>query len=192
MCTWRFPLFRWLRWHLAKRRFASSAGKYPPARHVRISHQLHDATVRDFPPTLEGYSRLAARWDEYAWWFVPDYARFLIAAGDYYGQPVGRVLDLACGTGVLTRRLAEQADWVVGLDASQAMLREARSLTEGWENVQYVRGDFRDFSLDAIFDACVCGGDSLNYVEAPKQIAAVFRAVHRHLRPGGLFLFDSV
>jgi SAM-dependent methyltransferase len=181
-------MFRWLRWQLAKRRLASPAGKYPP-RHVRLSSRRHRARAEDFPPDTEGYAKLAPVWDEYAGWFVPGYGRFLASAGHHYGQPIQAALDLACGTGLLTRRLARRAESVVGLDASEAMLREARRHPTG-HNVRYVRGDFRDFSLDETFDAAVCGSDSLNYLRTPGELTEVFHCVRRHLRPGGLFAFD--
>jgi SAM-dependent methyltransferase len=152
--------------------------------------QRHKLSVEDLPPpNVKGYDKLAPLWDEYAGWFVPRYGRFLPAAGDYYGRPIRAVLDLACGTGLLTRRFARRAESVVGLDASQAMLREARLRTTA-RNVRYVQGDFRDFSLECCFDAAICGSDSLNYVEEPAELAAVFACVSRHLRPGGLFIFD--
>ncbi len=60
-----------------------------------------------------------------------------------------RTLDVACGTGFVTRRLR---GWVVGLDASPSMLREARSRVDG----RLVNGDalsppFRDHSFDRVF-----------------------------------------
>jgi SAM-dependent methyltransferase len=69
------------------------------------------------------------------------------------------------------------------------MLCEARARTLE-ENVTYLRGDFRDFHLNMFFDVVVCAADSLNYVEAPADLARVFGCVRRHLRPGGLFIFD--
>jgi SAM-dependent methyltransferase len=101
------------------------------------------------------------------------------------------VLDLACGTGVLTRQLAARAESVVGLDVSEPMLREARSRTDS-PRVRYARGDFRDFDLGEPFDAAVCGGDSLNYLGSAGELGDVLRCVRRHLRPGGLFAFDAL
>jgi SAM-dependent methyltransferase len=176
----------WLRWQLAKRRFLDSVGTRPP---FPVRHSLHDRRVEDFPPDTAGYARLAPLWDHLAAWFTPDYASFLAAAGARYGQPVASVLDLACGTGLLTRQLAARAERVVGLDASVDMLRQARA-RDGCGNVRYLLGDFRDCRPGEAFDAAVCGSDSLNYVERPEQLAAVFGSVRRALRPGGLFAFD--
>jgi SAM-dependent methyltransferase len=181
-------MFQWLRWHLAKRRLASLPRTWPPFHLQQSRHSRHAA---DFPPNAAGYSSLASVWDDFAGWCLPGYARFLISAGAHYDRPVKRVLDLACGTGRLTRRLAKRVDSVVGLDASEAMLREARSRTKE-SNVRYVWGDFRDFCFDEMFDAIVCSSDSLNYVETPRDLSEVFRCVQRALSPGGLFAFDAL
>jgi SAM-dependent methyltransferase len=182
------PMFRRFRWCLAKRRLASRTWKIPPG-HLQISREGHQDRVEDFPPNAEGYVRLASVWNDYFGWFVPEYGPFLLAAASYHGQPIKDVLDLACGTGLLTRRLHRWFEPVVGLDSSEEMLREARSQTRS-AAVRYVQGDFRDFHLEETFDAAVCSGDALNYVQTPGELADVFRCVGRCLCPGGLFAFD--
>src|SRR5439155_23002777 len=78
---------------------------------------------------------------------------------------------------------------VVGLDAREDVLREARIRTKE-SNIRYAQGDFRDFFVEGTFDAAICGSDSLNYVNTPGELVNVFRCVSDHLRPGGLFVFD--
>jgi SAM-dependent methyltransferase len=180
-------MFQGLRWHLAKLQLSTGRGLRP--RQVKIRQRKHAAKEEDFLPNTASYCLLAAYWDEYATWLVPRYGRFLSAARKYYGLPIRSVLDLACGTGLLSRQIAQRVEMVTGLDMSSAMLREARTFTEA-SNVNYVQADFRAFSLDATFDAAVCGGDSLNYVEAPGELADVFCCVRQQLSPGGLFIFD--
>ena len=68
--------------------------------------------------------------------------------------PSGRVVDLGCGTGVLTRVLHErmQAAETVGLDRSQAMLDKSAQHVGG--GVRFERGDIAEFSaskLDVVF-----------------------------------------
>jgi proline iminopeptidase len=179
-------MFRLLRWHLAKARLAAPVVCPPPG--VRVCQSNYLGRAQDWPPNTEPYGKLAALWDDCAGWFVPDYGRFLEAAGRHHGIRIHRALDLACGTGLLSRQIARRAEAVVGLDVSRPMLTQAALNSPG--HIRYVEGDFRDFDLGEVFDAAVCGSDSLNSVEAPAELADVFRCVGRHLRPGGIFAFD--
>jgi len=73
-----------------------------------------------------------------------------------------RVLDVACGPGNFSREFAKAVGpqgLVVGLDASETMLRRAVRDTEkaGLDNVGYVRGDVATLPFaDASFDAVCC------------------------------------
>ena len=153
-------------------------------------YRVQQDKLEDLPlPNVENYQRLASFYDDFYGSGVSDYGGFLAATENYFRRPIKAVLDLACGTGLLTRQLAARAETVVGLDVSEEMLQQARSRTTT-DNIRYVHHDFRNFSLDETFDAAVCGGDSLNYVETVAEASDVFRCVHRHLRPGGFFVFD--
>ena len=100
------------------------------------------------------------------------------AAGDFYEPYVGRWsrlvaraflewlevpdekdwLDVGCGTGVLTRRLAqhEAVESVVGVDVAPSLLARARELAAGMENVSYRTADARALPFDeATFDVVV-------------------------------------
>lgn len=142
-------------------------------------------------PALAPYQGLAELWHEYAADWLPGYPAFLSHLARCDGTPIGSVLDLACGTGLVTARLAAVADEVVGVDASEAMLAVAR-----WESactgVTYVAGDMRGFDLGRTFDAAVCASNSLNYVADQAELRQVLACVARHLRPGGVFAFDAV
>lgn len=102
-------------------------------------------------------------------------------------SPGAPLLDLCCGTGHLTRALAERGCRVTGIDASEAMLRFAR---ENVPAADFMLGDARDFNFPARFEAAICTFDSLNHVTETRELAAVFQNVHRALSEGGLFLFD--
>ncbi len=107
-------------------------------------------------------------------------------------RPVRTVLDLACGTGSLTKELALRGYEVVGVDLSSEMLALAeekcrdldprpRFFCQGMENLR----------LPERVDACVCCLDSVNYVLKPEKLQKAFRRVFDTLEPGGLFLFDA-
>lgn len=96
-----------------------------------------------------------------------------------------RVIDLACGTGVLAAALTRAGHAVLGIDASPAMLAIARRTAP--------RATFRRAAFGAPLppaDAVICTFDSLNYLLRPARLTATFRRVARALRPGGIFLFD--
>lgn len=97
-----------------------------------------------------------------------------------------RVVDLACGTGVLAAALTRAGHDVLGLDASPAMLAIARRTAP---RATFRRAAFGD-PLPAGVDAVICTFDSLNYLRRPMLLTATFRRVAEALQPGGLFLFD--
>ena len=75
---------------------------------------------------------------------------------DFAGVQAGdRVLDVGCGTGVITAALAERGCTAIGLDASEPYLEGARR-DRPHPNIVYELGDARRMRYgDASFDACV-------------------------------------
>lgn len=104
------------------------------------------------------------------------------------------VVDLACGTGTLTWKLAKTGRTVVGIDRSAEMLAVAAGKRDQWvgsaSNVQWLEQDMRELSLPNEVDAVVCYCDSLNYLLTEADWQRTFQAVYRALCPGGVFLFD--
>lgn len=103
-----------------------------------------------------------------------------------------RVLDLACGTGTVSRMLAARGLYVVGVDLSGRMLDVARQRTiEEGLSIEFVEQDAAELSLPGSrFDAAISLFDSLNYILDPDRLAQAFRRVFDHLEPGGSFIFD--
>ena len=94
-----------------------------------------------------------------------------------------RVLDLGCGDGNKTRRLAERFE-VVGVDISPEQLRLASAAAP---EVTFVEADFAELDFAAeTFDA-VTAFYSFMHVPRDRHLE-VFRTVLRWLKPGGLFL----
>ena len=98
------------------------------------------------------------------------------------GFEVGRVLDVACGPGVLSAVLCQNARHVVGLDLTDAALRLARRRCARAPGAMFVRGlaEFVPFGAGC-FDAAVLRL-ALHHVERP---ARVLGEVRRLLRSGG-------
>lgn len=100
----------------------------------------------------------------------------------------GEVLELACGTGFWTSRLARIAS-VTALDGSPEMLTLARS-RPGNERVRFVRADLFAWEPDRLYDG-VFFGFWLSHVP-PERLMEFLGKVRRALHPGGkVFLVDS-
>jgi ubiquinone/menaquinone biosynthesis C-methylase UbiE len=98
-------------------------------------------------------------------------------------SPEDRVIDVGCGPGNYTRRLAEAAPegLAVGIDASEAMVAAAAKRS-GRENCAYLRADACELPFaDGSFDA-VCSVGVVHLIEQP--MSAVEEMV-RVLAPGG-------
>ena len=97
--------------------------------------------------------------------------------------PGGRALDLACGTGSLTRDLAKKVGpegYVLGVDFSREMLRAARPVP----NVEYRLGDATDLEgvTSGAFDAATIAYGARNIPD----LDALFSEMARTLKPGGV------
>ena len=101
-----------------------------------------------------------------------------------------RVLEVACGTGIVTRRLRDALPTtteIVATDLNIDMFEFAKAKFGKDENVRWQQADasalpFRDDSFDAI----VC---QFGYMFVPDKSAAM-REAERVLRNGGVFLFN--
>jgi ubiquinone/menaquinone biosynthesis C-methylase UbiE len=105
-------------------------------------------------------------------------------------EPGARLLDLACGHGRHSARLARRGFAVTGLDVSESSLVIARETEPGAE---YVVGDMRELPLeDASFDAAINLFTAFGYFEDEADDQRVLHEVARVLRPGGSFLIDTI
>ncbi|MEU9708440.1 methyltransferase domain-containing protein [Streptomyces sp. NPDC047967] len=118
--------------------------------------------------------------------------------GEVNGKPV---LDLGCGTGLYTRRLARWgADPVIGVDVSSGMLATARSIEDAQPlGVTYLRRD--------LTSPCACEPQYehltgniplilavyvLCYARTREELTAMCRTVRTELKPGGVFIAPTL
>lgn len=107
------------------------------------------------------------------------------------GISEGILLDLGCGTGSLTERLAALGYDMIGVDNSPQMLQEAmEKRAASGQDILYLLQDMREFELYGTVRAVVSICDSMNYITEPEEMAEVFRLVNNYLDPGGIFIFD--
>lgn len=108
-----------------------------------------------------------------------------------HGVTDGIVLDLGCGTGTMTERLAGYGYDMIGVDNSEEMLELAmEKKTESGYDIRYLLQDMRGFELYGTVRAVVSVCDSVNYITEPDELEEVFRLVNNYLDPKGIFLFD--
>ena len=94
-------------------------------------------------------------------------------------RPGERILDLGCGDGVLTAKLASMGCHVVGVDSSAAQIDAARKLGL---DARVMNGEALDF--DSEFDA-VFSNAALHWMRNPPKVIA---GVERALKPHGRFI----
>ncbi len=93
-------------------------------------------------------------------------------------KPGERVLDLGCGPGNLTQRIADRGAHVVGLDSSAAMIGQAR---QNYPRLQFVLGDAAAMKFDGEFDA-VFSNAALHWMLDARAVAG---AIGRALKKNG-------
>ena len=110
---------------------------------------------------------------------------------DLARQQGGSVLELACGSGLLTIPIALDGRSIVGLDRSGAMLDLARrrAAAAGVPSA-FVQGDMRDFALRRDFTLIFVARNSLLHLLSTADLVAAFTSVRRHLAADGVFAFD--
>ena len=97
------------------------------------------------------------------------------------------VLDLGCGTGTLTKIMAQRGYDMTGVDSSFSMLNIAQ-MKGG--NILYLCQDMTEFELYGTMGAIVSSLDCINYITDEKALKKVFFLVHNYLDYDGVFIFD--
>lgn len=105
-----------------------------------------------------------------------------------YGVTSGIVVDLACGTGSMTYRLADDGYDMIGIDLSGDMLDIAREKCSS--DTLLLQQDMRELDLYGTAAAMVCVCDGMNYILKKDELKKVFENVRTFLDYDGIFIFD--
>ena len=109
-----------------------------------------------------------------------------------YCKGCATLLELACGTGQHAFELEKLGYGIVAIDYSDDLLKIAKAKARKKSSrIEFILQDMRRLDLvGKIFDAAYCLFDSIGYVQTNHAIGQVLDAVHRHLRPSGIFIFE--
>jgi tRNA (cmo5U34)-methyltransferase len=137
------------------------------------------------------YGKQAAEYDELAARTIPDMERFYRTVTDALPERGGGVLELGCGTGLLTARIRKTRPEaaITCIDRSPAMLGIARKKPE-LDGVTWTEGDIRDPWPAGPYDAVVSTFCLLAL--EPDGQRAVLEKAYRALRPGGVCITGCV
>ncbi|MBR4879917.1 MAG: class I SAM-dependent methyltransferase, partial [Clostridia bacterium] len=137
------------------------------------------------------YTALARFYDmlngvDYVKW--ADYLEKLIKK---YAKSTDIVLELACGTGTLSRIFAQRGYDMISIDNSPEMLGVAQEKCEGMENMPlFLCQNMCELDLYGTIDVALCCLDSINYLTYMTDVRAAFESVSLFMNPGGIFIFD--
>ena len=97
-------------------------------------------------------------------------------------------LDLACGTGILTREIAEKfpSAKIVGIDITKSYLDVAKQNSNSFDNISFILDDAEKFKLDSKFD-CITGSYLPKYCD-PEILV---KNCMTHLKPGGKIILHD-
>jgi 2-polyprenyl-3-methyl-5-hydroxy-6-metoxy-1,4-benzoquinol methylase len=110
---------------------------------------------------------------------------------DYGTLPVHSILDLGCGTGNHSLRLAERGYRITGVDRSKDMLDIARMKSDQMGlNCEFLQSDIREFDNNKKYDAVIMMFAVLGYHLENEDVLRALNTVRRHLNKGGLFICD--
>ncbi|MDB6154895.1 MAG: class SAM-dependent methyltransferase [Chthoniobacteraceae bacterium] len=143
---------------------------FPGEEYVKYA-EVYDLLFEDFGVDIAFYVQAAAR---------------LAAAGS-------TILELGAGTGRLTLPLLEAGYHLVGVEPSGSMLERARQrLARYEERARLVHIDAQSMQFSERFKLAIAPYGMVAHLHSDAERLAVFRNVHAHLAPGGIFLFDDM
>jgi len=97
-----------------------------------------------------------------------------------------KILDAACGTGALIKRMKEKYKNIEGIDKSKEMIRIAEKKT----GTKIFHGDIAEFNLKRKYNLILCTFDSLNYILDQNLLRKAIINFYNHLEREGVLIFD--
>lgn len=102
-----------------------------------------------------------------------------------------KLVDIGCGTGVLSVQFAKAGYEVIGVDLSESMLTVAQNRSlENHLSISYICQSMTEMDGIEEMDIAVIAIDSLNYLETLQEVEQTFHHVFHSLVEGGHLFFD--
>ena len=153
----------------------------PPVVHRALAGELTE---------VGAYEALSETYDDV--WGPPMLERMVPSLLAHLSCEQVHVLDLACGTGMLSRALAPKAFRVHGVDRSAPMLAVARERCADHAKFSFELADIRSFHEPGPFDLVFCGSNSLNYLVEDGALEACLAHIERCMAPQSFLVFDVI
>lgn len=102
-----------------------------------------------------------------------------------------QILELCCGTGRLTVPIAKDGYDITGVDYTSSMLTQAKQkASEAGLDIRFIEADIRTLDLQEKYNLIFIPFNSIHHLYTNEDLFKAFNAVKKHLKVGGLFLFD--
>lgn len=143
-----------------------------------------------FKQIKDHFEQEAAHFDKMFFRVVPYYEEAMeaiVAAFPFKKTAKPRIIDMGCGTGNLTKKIATaypKAE-IICLDMAENMLKMSKAKLSKYPNITYWQGDIRDFDFKGKYDAIV-SSLVMHHVEKKGKLQ-FYKKLHKVLRPGGIF-----
>lgn len=103
----------------------------------------------------------------------------------------GILLDLGCGTGSMSVKMAQKGFDVIGVDSSVGMLNAARQKAfESGEQILLLNQKMQSIDLYGTVDCAICVLDGINHLPCVDDVRKTFERVSLFMNKGGAFIFD--
>lgn len=120
---------------------------------------------------------------------------YVISLLNKFAPDANNLLELGCGTGLHAINLAENDYHITGVDQSQDMIYMAQERLKTLPNsisnlIKFNVGDIRTCSINKSFDVALSLFHVISYQVTNNDLNQSFNTVSKHLKPGGIFVFD--
>ena len=111
------------------------------------------------------------------------------AMAELIGRHPGKVLEIGCGAGHFTDRLAQVAQSIAAVDPSAHARRWAAQRLQRWPHVTVIAGQMPDALPRDTFDTIVAS--DVLYYQTLAAMPAMVASLHARLQPGGRILISN-